>query len=209
MQTSTSTGASSQDQQLRAQLELLKDHDPDPSSASAASSSRDSAGTPTQPSHLPPPASASNGYDPLHAASQDAARALVVKHEGDSHIHPDLRARPAQVHAPAHGHGHVQTHVPTHVQAPPANMMPIAPPSGHSPGPALPGPPNPNIAPAPSATSPMEDVTNDGRKAKRELSQSKRAAQNRAAQVYRPHRTTSRFNTPILTIQSPESFPST
>jgi hypothetical protein len=29
----------------------------------------------------------------------------------------------------------------------------------------------------------MEDITNDGRKAKRELSQSKRAAQNRAAQV--------------------------
>lgn len=65
-------------------------------------------------------------------------------------------------------------------------MMPIAPPSGHSPGPSG-GPSNAAIAPAPSGPVPppgsVDDGQNDGRKAKRELSQSKRAAQNRAAQV--------------------------
>ncbi|KAI9167049.1 putative transcription factor kapC [Paramyrothecium foliicola] len=164
MQPTTSTGASSQDQHLRAQLELLKDHDPEPSSASAASSSRESAGPPNHAPQQPPPPPASNGYDPVSLASQDVVRALASKHEVDAHIHPDLRARPSPGHAPS------------------TNMMPIAAPSSHSPGSSVPGPSNPNIAPAPSVTSPMEDVTNDGRKAKRELSQSKRAAQNRAAQ---------------------------
>jgi hypothetical protein len=40
------------------------------------------------------------------------------------------------------------------------------------------------LAPAPPQQMAMDDAnSNDGRKAKRELSQSKRAAQNRAAQV--------------------------
>lgn len=59
---------------------------------------------------------------------------------------------------------------------PTANMMPsgVPPPSEH-PG-AVP------VGANPSAPSPPEDLSPDGRKAKRELSQSKRAAQNRAAQ---------------------------
>lgn len=62
-------------------------------------------------------------------------------------------------------------------------MMPIAPPSGHSPG-APGGPAAAAIAPAPQQQQPtVNEGQNDGRKAKRELSQSKRAAQNRAAQV--------------------------
>lgn len=58
---------------------------------------------------------------------------------------------------------------------PTANMMP----SG------VPAPPEHNVIPGPAnpgGTSPV-DPGADGRKAKRELSQSKRAAQNRAAQV--------------------------
>ncbi|KAJ3501458.1 hypothetical protein NM208_g16932 [Fusarium decemcellulare] len=59
-------------------------------------------------------------------------------------------------------------------------MMPIAPPSGHSPGAS--GPSGAPIAPAPPLPASSEEGPSDGRKAKRELSQSKRAAQNRAAQ---------------------------
>jgi flagellar motility protein MotE (MotC chaperone) len=146
---------------LQAQLELLKDHDVDPSSVSAASSSRDSAGTPTQASHPPQQHPAVNGHD-LSAASADVQRALAAKHEADAHIHPDLRARPASNPALI------------------AKMMPIAPPSGHSPGPSMAGPSNPNIAPG--APPPPVDIIGNERRAKRELSQSKRAAQNRAAQ---------------------------
>ncbi|KAF5123783.1 putative transcription factor kapC [Metarhizium anisopliae] len=61
-------------------------------------------------------------------------------------------------------------------------MMPMGPPSGHSPGGSPSGPPNASIAPAPSSSAPEPGAAGDGRKAKRELSQSKRAAQNRAAQ---------------------------
>ncbi|TWU76448.1 hypothetical protein ED733_007091 [Metarhizium rileyi] len=61
-------------------------------------------------------------------------------------------------------------------------MMPIGPPSGHSPDDSSSGPPSTSIAPAPSSSAPEAGIASDGRKAKRELSQSKRAAQNRAAQ---------------------------
>ncbi|CAM1511349.1 Fc.00g088620.m01.CDS01 [Cosmosporella sp. VM-42] len=163
MQTSSTSGASNQaEQHLRAQLELLKNHDAAGSLTSPPS--RDPRNAPIQPA----PPRPSNGYDDLAAASRDAARILGTKSEADSHIHPDLRARPN--HAHAHAHSHAQT----------ANMMPIAPPSGHSPGAS--GPSAAAIAPAPPAPSSMEGDPNDGRKAKRELSQSKRAAQNRAAQ---------------------------
>jgi hypothetical protein len=60
-------------------------------------------------------------------------------------------------------------------------MMPLAPPPGHNPGQPPMGP-NPNIAPALPNPDHMSDLASEGRKAKRELSQSKRAAQNRAAQ---------------------------
>ncbi|KAL3955542.1 hypothetical protein ACCO45_011105 [Purpureocillium lilacinum] len=147
------TGTSNQEQHLRAQLELLQNHDADSSGARDARAA---------PSHSPP-ARAANGYDELAAASHDAARAIAVKTEAESHIHPDLRAAP--------GHG-----------APAPNMMPMAPPSGHSPGTSPAPPQNASIAPAPPVASPDQGSSADGRKAKRELSQSKRAAQNRAAQ---------------------------
>ncbi|KND93115.1 putative transcription factor kapC [Tolypocladium ophioglossoides CBS 100239] len=150
------TGASNQEQHLRAQLELLQNHDTDTSSAPGSSDTR--AASSHSPSSRP-----ANGYDLLAAASHDVARAIATKTEAEAHIHPDLRG------PPSHG-------------APTANMMPMAPPSGHSPGVAPASAPGASIAPA-SPTSPMDlDGSPDGRKAKRELSQSKRAAQNRAAQ---------------------------
>ncbi|KAH8173149.1 bZIP transcription factor domain-containing protein [Sarocladium implicatum] len=60
-------------------------------------------------------------------------------------------------------------------------MMPLAPPHDHNPGISA-GSAAAHIAPAPPGSLPLEDPSGDGRKAKRELSQSKRAAQNRAAQ---------------------------
>ncbi|KAH7145792.1 hypothetical protein B0J13DRAFT_327708 [Dactylonectria estremocensis] len=156
MQTSSVNGASTQaEQHLREQLELLKNHDV--TSSSSTPPTRDPKPAHVQPVH----ARASNGYDPLTAASQDVARVLATKSEVEAHIHPDLRARP--------------NHVPT------ASMMPIAPPSGHSPIPSA-GPSAAPLAPAPPLSMQPDDGSNDGRKAKRELSQSKRAAQNRAAQ---------------------------
>jgi hypothetical protein len=123
--------------------------------SSTASGSRDSRGAP---SHSPP-ARTANGYEELAAASHEAARALG-KAQTESHIHPDLRAAP----------GH------------PANMMSMGP-SGHSPDGSPSALPNASIAPAPSSSAPEAGATVEERKAKRELSQSKRAAQNRAAQV--------------------------
>ena len=164
-----------QDQHLRAQVELLRS----PPQGQPPSNSTDDTREASH-SHPPPSPGPSNGYDPQAASSQDPTRALSQRSEAEAFIHPELRA--------AHAH------------APPANMMPLAPPSGHSPGssnqsvspnPALqPNPsaqtPNANLAPAPpQPTVPGgQDVSPDGRsRPKRELSQSKRAAQNRAAQV--------------------------
>lgn len=160
---------------MRAQVELLRnppDGDPATSSADDARDARNS--------HPSPPQAPANGYSPQAAASQDVARALSHhRPEAEAFIHPDLRA--------THGH------------APTASMMPLAPPSAHSPGsstqsaspnPALQPnspaqPQNANLAPAPPPPVPSGgDTSPDGRsRPKRELSQSKRAAQNRAAQV--------------------------
>ncbi|KAI5463244.1 hypothetical protein BGZ63DRAFT_402576 [Mariannaea sp. PMI_226] len=149
------------EQHLRAQLELLKNHDVQSASSSpSAPTGREQRIAPTQPAAARP----ANGYSSLPATTQDIARALASKFDADAHIHPELRARPT--------------------------MMPIAPPSGHSPG-ASAGPSVSAIAPATHAplVPPLHPAPNqqdlqspDGRKAKRELSQSKRAAQNRAAQ---------------------------
>lgn len=124
-------------------------------SSPASASPNPSARDPRGPPSRPP-----NGYDVL--APQDVARPLA-KLDAEAHIHPDLRASVG--HAPA------------------ANMMPMVPPAGHSPGPAGPGPSAIPLAPAPPQQMALDDSNPDGRKAKRELSQSKRAAQNRAAQV--------------------------
>lgn len=149
------------EQHLRAQLELLQHHE-------VAASTPGSNDSRTAPSHSPPTTRLANGFDDLAAASRDAARAVQIKSEAEAHIHPDLRG-------PAAG--------------PAPNMMPMAAVAvaaaaagAHSPIPA--STPSPStIAPAPVPQTPEQAaLAADGRKAKRELSQSKRAAQNRAAQ---------------------------
>ena len=145
------------EQHLRAQLELLQNHDAN------ASDSRDSRGDDSPSS----PGASANGYRELAAASHDAAaRARAAKSEAELHIHPELRAQ--QMLEQQHSHD------PSH------NMMSMAAHAGHSPG-SSPG--GPSIAPAPSSSAPEVGSPGTGSKAKRELSQSKRAAQNRAAQV--------------------------
>ncbi|KAK2606115.1 hypothetical protein QQS21_003510 [Conoideocrella luteorostrata] len=140
------------EQHLRAQLELLQNHDAD---TSTVTGSRDSRGAI---SHSPSPRTA-NGYQELAAASHEAVRALN-KTQPEAHIHPDLRG--AAEHA--------------------TNMMSLDPPSGHSPSASPTGHPHTMIAQAPHSSAPEASSIGEGRKAKRELSQSKRAAQNRAAQ---------------------------
>ncbi|KAG5983364.1 hypothetical protein E4U55_000102 [Claviceps digitariae] len=148
------------EQHLRAQLELLQNHDAD---VSVASEPRDSR---VFLSPSPPPSRAAHGYQELAVASHEAARALG-KTGVEAHIHPDLRG--AAEHA--------------------SNMMSLDPPVvGHSPAESPPVPPIPQgpsnvpVAPAPSSSAPDMSVVGESKKAKRELSQSKRAAQNRAAQ---------------------------
>ncbi|RGP64909.1 transcription factor kapc [Fusarium sporotrichioides] len=156
MQNSSASGANNQEQHLRAQLELLKSHDATASPSTASPAPRDTRHQPLQPA----PARPSNGFDHSHNP-QDQPRAIAAKGEVEAHIHPDLRARANN--------------------APTATMMPIVPPSGHSPGASA----GPSTAPITSVPPPhmSPDDHGDGRsKAKRELSQSKRAAQNRAAQ---------------------------
>lgn len=95
--------------------------------------------------------------------------------EQDAHIHPELRSlREANS---TQGSG----------PAPTPNMMQAGVPP-HSEGGVMGGPAHPSSSVSPSMESAdMGDVVMaDGRKAKRELSQSKRAAQNRAAQVSHP-----------------------
>ncbi|KAG8666983.1 hypothetical protein FPOAC2_12125 [Fusarium poae] len=153
MQNSSASGANNQEQHLRAQLELLKSHDATGSSSPTSPAPRDTRHQPLQPAPVRP----SNGFDHL-SNPQDQPRAIAAKGEVEAHIHPDLRARANN--------------------APTANMMPIVPPSGHSPG-ASAGPSTAPIASIPPPHIPPEDLRG---KTKRELSQSKRAAQNRAAQ---------------------------
>ncbi|PFH61576.1 hypothetical protein XA68_16999 [Ophiocordyceps unilateralis] len=157
------TGAGNQEQHLRAQLELLQHHE-------VAASTPGSTDSRAAPSHSPPSSRPANGFDDLAAASRDAARAVQIKSEAEAHIHPDLRGPPA---------------------APAPNMMPMAAAAAvaaaagaHSPAPASTPSPSTAIAPAPALVpqTPEQALAADGRKAKRELSQSKRAAQNRAAQ---------------------------
>lgn len=135
-------------------FELLQASGAEASANLAASPSRDPRTAQDTVSDRP-----SNGYDQLSLASQEAINALTPKPEANSYIHPDLRE-----------HEENDT------------MMPLAPPAEQGPSPIA-GPAAAHIAPAPPGSLPMDDPTGDGRKAKRELSQSKRAAQNRAAQV--------------------------
>ncbi|TQV98843.1 hypothetical protein V2A60_007459 [Cordyceps javanica] len=153
----SSSGASNQEQHLRAQLELLQNHEAEQSPGSPSSGTRDSRDASARPS---------NGYDDLHFSTvQDtAARALATKSDADSHIHPDLRA--------AH-----EQHSPT------GSMMQLSHQDHHSHSPVSAGGHQQAAPLAPAGGDPMVLDAADGRKTnKRELSQSKRAAQNRAAQ---------------------------
>lgn len=137
---------------MRAQLELLKNHNAESSAPGTPDLHDDSRDHGSR---------SSNGYEDLHLAAQNAARAIGLKTGAESHIHPDLR-------------GHEDQNSP-----PSANMMSMPPQPEHSPVP-VPGPPQAPLAPAPSSSA--QDDGGEGHRAKRELSQSKRAAQNRAAQ---------------------------
>lgn len=93
--------------------------------------------------------------------------------EQDAHIHPELRNL-----REANGNGN---HVPT-----PSMMQPGLQPQQEAVQPIMSGPPQPSSSLSPNMddTEMGEGSMSDGRRqAKRELSQSKRAAQNRAAQV--------------------------
>ncbi|KAL8285525.1 hypothetical protein RB600_009787 [Gaeumannomyces tritici] len=94
----------------------------------------------------------------------------VHTNQSDAHIHPDLRS-PARYMATANMMPAV---APQPAAGAPAPMSghPISPPQAPGAQQLLPGPPTPEFG----------ELTPDARKAKRELSQSKRAAQNRAAQ---------------------------
>lgn len=139
---------------MDSKLELLQASGAEGSPNLSASPSRDPRAAPDTVSDR-----TSNGYEQLSLASQEAINALTPKTETNSYIHPDLREH--------------EDH---------DTMMPLAPP--HDPTSGVPGgPAATHIAPAPPGSLPLDDPTGDGRKAKRELSQSKRAAQNRAAQV--------------------------
>ncbi|KAG5915533.1 hypothetical protein E4U61_004522 [Claviceps capensis] len=156
MQQPSSSRNQATEQHLRAQLELLQNHDAD-ASASTASDLRDSRDTL---SHSPPsPPQDSHGYQELAAASHEAARALS-KAGGESHIHPDLRG--AAEHAP--------------------EMMALDPPADHSLGENHQEPAHAAVATNPLSPGAQLAAIGESKKAKRELSQSKRAAQNRAAQ---------------------------
>ncbi|OAQ96829.1 hypothetical protein LLEC1_06028 [Akanthomyces lecanii] len=149
------------EQHLRAQLELLQNHEAEQSPGSPSSGDRDSRDASARPS---------NGYDDLQfsSAQDTAARALATKSDADSHIHPDLRA--------AH-----EQHSPT------SSMMQLSHQDHHSHSPVSAGGHQQGAPLAPAGGDPMAIDPSDGRKTnKRELSQSKRAAQNRAAQVCHP-----------------------
>ncbi|KAL2159919.1 hypothetical protein VTH06DRAFT_2052 [Thermothelomyces fergusii] len=90
--------------------------------------------------------------------------------QGEAHIHPELRS------------GH-EPPPPAPIYAPPIpNMIPQPAGVPHA-SQAVPMPAQPvAVAPAVGSTETGQNPPTDGRKAKRELSQSKRAAQNRAAQ---------------------------
>ncbi|KAK1729187.1 uncharacterized protein BDZ83DRAFT_748628 [Colletotrichum acutatum] len=152
------------DAHLRAQLELLSKHTVPGSTDNATGPARGA--RPQAPNPLtaspPPPA---HGYSNGSTSPTDVLPPIVNNQaDPEAHIHPDLRARI------------------THASA--VNMMPAG----------VPPQPQQQIAPpvttagpstAPPTHSPTEmdlDDGAEGRKAKRELSQSKRAAQNRAAQ---------------------------
>ncbi|KAG5987671.1 hypothetical protein E4U52_007355 [Claviceps spartinae] len=156
MQQPSSSRNQATEQHLRAQLELLQNHDAD-ASGSTTSDLRDSRGTLSH--SPPPPPQESHGYQELAAASHEAASAMS-KAGGESHIHPDLRG--AAEHA--------------------TEMMALDPPADHSPSENHQEPAHAAVATDSLSPGAQLAAIGESKKAKRELSQSKRAAQNRAAQ---------------------------
>ena len=153
------------DAYLRTRLELLTDP---PTSESAPTTTTRARGARRQRIE-PAPTPSAHGYGPPAAVPlPDTARATPANPiDLEAHIHPELRAHPQL--------------------APAASMMPAtvashpAPPSV-----AMAGPSSIVENSPPDAEMADDEPSADGRKAKRELSQSKRAAQNRAAQVSFP-----------------------
>lgn len=160
------------DQQLQAQVELLKNHDIAQSSSPSTIATTSSLESPTkraavdltklqvhENNNQPPPANGNN--------YATAPRGVKRPHSSrDQDIDPELRL----------GSGLASTAI---------RMMPLASAaSGHASDSSQAMSSGAPIAPAPHLDSMMEDDgPGDGRKGTRELSQSKRAAQNRAAQV--------------------------
>ncbi|KAF9881906.1 bZIP transcription factor [Colletotrichum karsti] len=154
------------DAHLHAQLELLSKHTTPNSSDNATAPSRGAR------SQAPKPQSASPAHGYSNGSNSPPSDVLppIVNNENttttdpEAHIHPDLRAR--NIHAPV------------------VNMMPAgpAPPQQTAPPATTAGPSTAPPANLPAPTAMALDDGGAGSKAKRELSQSKRAAQNRAAQ---------------------------
>ncbi|KAM0277927.1 hypothetical protein ACHAQH_005471 [Verticillium albo-atrum] len=162
----TNTSAHQADGQFRHQLEIL--------SKLGASNPTAGAVAVAQPRGPQQPTNGQSAHGYVNGASSPAPDGLPSSNnDPEAHIHPDLRAR-------------------TNF-APNTNMMassmppPAVSPGAPSAGPSIAPPPMQQIQPHPAPDvggDPMaiDDGSADGRKAKRELSQSKRAAQNRAAQ---------------------------
>lgn len=155
---------------MAAQLELLSQHTTPISSDNATAPSR---GARPQ-AAKPPSASPAHGYsNGTNSPPSDVLPPIVNNSSSnnnadpEAHIHPDLRAA-RDVHAPD------------------VNMMPAGPPPPQQAAPPVTAA-GPSTAPPPpthpASTAMALDDGGAGSKAKRELSQSKRAAQNRAAQV--------------------------
>ena len=124
-----------------------------------ASNARGAPGSPPQPQPQPLP----HGYSD---ASGPAVPSAISTPDSEAHIHPSLRSSP------------------TYATAPSMMSSGVPPASDHG-GPAA-GPSSASTVTSGFGVDALLDNAADGRKAKRELSQSKRAAQNRAAQASFP-----------------------
>ncbi|TDZ29655.1 putative transcription factor kapC, partial [Colletotrichum spinosum] len=170
----SATNTTNTDDHLAAQIELLSQHNTLNSSDNTAAPSRGARPQAAKPANASPAHGYSNGTT---SPPSDVLPPIVNNHaDPEAHIHPDLRARIP--HAPA-------------VNMMPAGVPPPPPPQQAAPpatiaGPSTappPPPPPPQHVPHPTSTPmALDDASAEGRKAKRELSSSKRAAQNRAAQ---------------------------
>ncbi|KAF6842032.1 bZIP transcription factor [Colletotrichum plurivorum] len=150
------------DDNLQARLQLLSKHTAPSSSENATAPSRGARSQTAKPASASPAHGYSNGTT---SPPSDGLPPVVNNQADEVNIHPSLRAN---AHAPA------ANMMPAGVPPPPQQTAPPATTAGPS---TAPPPPHPA-----STAMALDDAGAEGRKAKRELSQSKRAAQNRAAQ---------------------------